>query len=80
MSLDIAEMKVLKMKLFELLDGDATNIALGAAQFLVQLAQIPEAGIQGEYMDILRKVESHMQEDLDRDKRKKAKKDESKTD
>ena len=41
MSLDIEELKVLKLKLFELMEHENINAQLSATQQLVQLAQVP---------------------------------------
>jgi len=74
MSLEIEELKVLKMKLFEHLDNKTENISLGAAQMLIHLAQIQGADFQEESLQVMREMRDSVREGLEMERKEKREK------
>lgn len=64
--LEPQEIAVVKMKLFELLDHETPNFALGAAQLLVQLLQTPTAGMAEEFKAFMAEMRQTLREEREK--------------
>jgi hypothetical protein len=76
MSLAIEEEKVLKLRLFELLEQkDNLTISVQAASLLIQLGQIAAANVQEELLRTAHHQTRLMEATLDKEQRKRLKED-----